>query len=1135
MRMISDSKFTSVGSLPTGTLTFLLTDMEGSTQLWESYQDKIADVLKRHDEIIETAVIQHGGAIVRPRGEGDSRFAVFDRASGALLAADQIQQNFAREIWNIPDPVRVRIALHTGEADFRNGDYYGPTVNRCARLRSVGNGGQTLVTQATYGLVHESLPEGFGFRYLGEHKLKDVKRPERIYQLISPGLPTDFRPLKIQDHLIQNMPVNLTSFIGREKEILEITHLLDSQRFVTISGPGGVGKTRLALQAASVSMNQFLDGGWFIDLASISNPTSVTDFVIKTLGLREDGYLSALEILLYYFQDKTILLIIDNCEHVLPGVIPLIQHLLGGTSNLKILATSREPLGLAGETLWSITPLSTPKMGQEISIKTLLQYEAVALFVERAKAARSDFLLTKENAQAVAQLCTRLDGIPLALEIAAARTRVLSVGDIVERLDNQFNFLISNQNVPLRQKTLRNLIDWSHELLPENERILFRRLSIFAGGWTLQAAEAVCSGESLSSFEVLDLLVHLIDKSLVITETLQGSTRFRLLETIRQYARERLIESQEENLIARIHATYFTQLAEESSIELWGRNQARWLKQLDAEIDNLRAAQEWMASNKDAHDLLLRMACGLWRFWRIRGHNQEGRALLEFALAHNPNAPKSLRAEGLRGAGKLALQLADYEPARAMTQESLALSSELGDKKRIGRSLDTLGEIAYYQGDYAQAIDFHTKSHGIMSEIGNKEGVANSLRQLGVIARDRGEYQKATKMLEQSLKLCRELEDKILLSKTLNNLGLVKHRLCFYNHATELFEEAVTLYQELNDRLGIANTLQNLGNAARDQGELKRAEPLYEECLKLQQAIGDKRGIAQTMADMAELAFYQGKFVKTSELAEQSLRLFQDLGVKRGIIFSMGLLAYTAQYRGDFETATALATECLSLATKLKASRPMAYCKEVLGLITFAQGRFKEADELLQEAVDIFGEVGDRRNVANARINLARTAYRLGETERAINLINESVAFSRELNIRWTLSLGLEILGLIQRSLNKDEEALLLFKESLNISYEQDNLQGITNCLGAIAGMAAASDQVANAAILFAAAQKIRDEIKAGMGSGDQAEYDSYLALARYRLTDEEFMAAQAHGFNLNIEQAVELASRLSLSPVMSQ
>jgi len=1127
---MKDKQANSAGSLPTGTLTFLLTDLEGSTQLWESHHDKFKLVLARHDVIIETTVAQHGGLIVKPRGEGDSRFAVFVRPTSALLAADQIQQTLAQEIWNIPDPVRVRIALHSGEADLRDSDYYGPTVNRCARLRSVGHGGQTLVTQATYSLVYESLPEELSFRYLGKHKLKDIKQPERIYQLISPGLPADFPPLRTQNNLIQNMPVNLTSFIGREKEIEDLTYLLNKQRLLTISGPGGAGKTRLALQASSVSMNHFLDGGWFIDLSLISNPSLVIQFVMKTLGIQEDGYCSPMERLLYFFQDKSILLILDNCEHVLPGVTPLTQTLLGGTTSLTILATSREPLGVAGETVWNITPLSTPKIGTEFSIETLLQYEAVVLFVERAKAARSDFLLTNNNAQAIAQVCARLDGIPLALELAAARTRVLSAADIAERLDYQFNLLVSSQNVPARQRTLRNLIDWSYDLLPENERALFRRLSIFAGGWTLKAAEAVCAGDNLESFEVLDLLVHLVDKSLVITDTLEGVNRFRLLETIRQYARERLIESQEENLFARTHAAYFTELAERSSSEMWGRNQGSWLKRLEAENDNLRAALEWMESTAEAHEMMLRMTSGLWRFWRIRGHYQEGRAHLEFALAHNLNAPKNLRAEGLRGAAKLALQLGEYGQATAMTKESLTLFRELENNKGIGRALDVLGEIAYYHGDYSQAVALYTESHAIRTEIGDKEGIADSLRQLGVIARDRGDLQRATELLEQSLILCRELEDKILIAKTLNNLGLVKQQLCFYDCASEYFEEAVLLYRELNDRLGISNTLQNLGSAAKDQGELKQAGTIYEECLKLRQAIGDKRGIAQTLADMAEVGFYQGKYVNTAELADQSLKLFQDLGVKRGIIFTLGLLAYTAQFRGDFERASDLAKECFRLASELKAPRAMAYCKEVLGLIAYARGNFREAGELIQEAIDIFVKVGDRRNVASAKVNLARTAYRLGEPERARNLINESLAFSRELNIRWNLSLGLEILGLLERSQNKDNAALLLFQESLKLSYEQDNLQGIVNCLGAIAGIAAVSHEAFVSATLFAAAQKIRGEIMAGMGSGDQAEYDSYLALARQQLTDEEFKTAQTHGISLTIEQAVELSSRLLLS-----
>lgn len=1125
----------TITHLPTGTLTFLFTDVEGSTKLWESYPNEMKALMARHDEMIEAIVESHNGQVVRPRGEGDSRFAVFQRASDAVLAASNIQSSFYQKVWNIPDAVRVRVAIHTGEAELREGDYYGSAVNRCARLRNLANGGQTLLTQVSFGLVNENLPPNIRLRDLGEYKLKDLKSPERIYQLVTAGLPSDFPPLRSVQHSIKNMPVSLTSFVGREREIKEIKQLLDNKRLLTISGPGGAGKTRLALQVATESLEQFPSGVWFVDLSPLSDPGLVPQYIMIALGIQEEACCTQVETLSYFFQDKSALLLLDNCEHLLQGVTQLVQTLIRETSGLKILSTSREPLGVSGETVWCIPSLSTPKADEDLSIEKLMQYEAVRLFIERSKAVKPNFAITHENANSIAQICSRLEGIPLAIELAAARTKVLSASDIASRLDNRLQFLVSYQNSVPRQKTLRNLIDWSHETLPQNERILFRRLSVFSGGWTLQAAEQVCSGESFEPFEVLDLLAHLVDKSLVIPEISDGTERYRYLETIRQYARERLVESEETEVYSRKHAEYFTKMVELSYGETWGKNQGYWLQWLDAELDNLRSALKWLAQNSDASEMYLRMAGSLWRFWRIRGYISEGRDYLEDALKKNNKSSPYLRANGLRGASKLALQQCDYGQALTMAQESLELFKHIGDQLGVARQLDVLGEVTYYQGDYTQAIKLHKDSLTIKYAINDKEGIAVSLRQLGAIARDRGEHTRAKDLYEDSLTLFRELEDKIFIAQTLNNLGVVEHSLCEYQRANSLFEEAVSIYRDLQDKVGISNTLQNLGNVSKDQGELKRAKSYYDECLRLKQELGDKRGIAQAQTTLAEVAFYQGKYNITSELAENSLKLFQALGVKRGILFSMGLLAYAAQYRGDLERATYLADQCMKIAKEINAPRPVAYCKEVLGLVEYARNNLPEARVLLHEAIGIFKKVGDRRNVASALVNLARTAYRQGEFENASNFIDESLVISRKLDAQWTTGLALEILGLLQRSQGNHERALELFHNSLKISVNQDNQQGIVNCLGAIAGLAILANRPAEAMSLFAASQKIRKENGVKMGMGDLAEYNEYLTLVRQQLDDKKIKRAWERGYSITIDQAIEGAYRISFSYLSKQ
>ncbi|UCD40810.1 MAG: tetratricopeptide repeat protein [Chloroflexota bacterium] len=1126
----NDAYASNLASLPTGTLTFLFSDVEKSTRLWENYPIQMRAVMARHDELIESSVAYYLGQVVRPRGEGDSRFAVFQRATDAVLAANDIQQQIYMENWEIPERIRIRIALHTGEVELREGDYYGPAVNRCARLRSLAHGGQTLLTQVTFGLVSECLPQEIGLRDLGVYTLKDLKHPERVYQLINPGLPANFPSLRTSQRFIENLPISLTSFVGREKEIAEVKQLLETKRLLTISGLGGAGKTRLVVQVALESLEQYDSGGWFIDLAPLSDATLVPHEILNTLGIREEPGRSPSDMLAQFFQNKSALMILDNCEQVLQGVAQLVKALIGRTTGLKILATSREPLGVAGETVWCIPSLSAPSAGDELHVEKLIQYEAVQLFVERALDARPHFALTNQNMHSVAQICARLDGIPLAIELAAARMKVLSVADIAARLDHRLQFLVSYQNIVPRQKTLRNLIDWSYELLPKNEQSLLRRLSVFTGGWRLEAAEEVCSGENIGSFEVLDLLSHLVDKSLVIADISDSTERYHMLETIRQYAHEHLEESGESSSIAFKHAFYFTKTVERSYEEIWGKNQGYWIEYLEAEHDNLRTAMEWMSQEEDAHEMLLCLAGSLWRFWWVRGYITEGRARLEAALRLNPYAQQALRANGLRGAGKLALQQGDYIQAAAMSQESLDLFREIGDKWGIARQLEVLGEVAYYQGDYSQAVELHNESLSIRKAILDKEGIAASLQHLGMIARDHGDSQHAKELFEQSLELFRELEDKIFTAQILNNLGIVEHSLCEYDHATMLFEEAVSLYRELKDNFGVSDVLQNLGNVAKDRGELKQAKSICEECLQLKQTLGDKRGIAHAKATLGEIAIFQGQYKLASELVEQSLANFQELGVKRGVMFCLGLQAFVVYYRGDYELATSLAEECLMISREISAPRAVAYCTEVLGLVAFARNRFKEAVDLLNEAIIIFDEIGDRRNVAIALINLARTAYRLGKFKNARNYIDQSLAVSQQLETEWTHGLALEILGLLQRKQGDHDQALHLFQESLEISVIQDNRQGIANCFGAIAGLAIIANQPVEGMNLFAAAQMIREEIGARMGEGDQEEYNEYLNLARQQLDDEQIQKAWSHGSSLTLEQAIEFAERISLS-----
>ncbi len=482
-------------TLPTGTVTFLFTDIEGSTRLWEQFPEAMQTALTRHDVLLRGIVESHGGGVIKSTGDG--LHAVFNRATEGLAATLACQQALAGEVWTgLPSPLRVRMGLHTGESELRDDDYFGSTLNRAARLMSIAAGGQALLSSATTELVLDQLPQGVVLQDLGEHRLKDLTRPEHVFQLSSPGLPTDFPPLRSLNTLPNNLPVQLTSFIGREDEMAEAKRLLATTRLLTLTGPGGTGKTRLSLQVAADVLDVFPDGAWLAELAPLSDPVLVSQTVASVLGVREQPGRPLVDTLIDYLRAKSLLLILDNCEHLIEACDQLVTSLLSACPRLKILPSSREALGIAGETTYRVPSLSLPD-ARHSTPEALMQCEAVHLFVERAQAVQPRFALTSRNLNATIQICRRLDGIPLALELAAARLRLFTVEQIAARLDDRFRLLTGGSRSALpRHQTLEALIDWSYDLLPEPEREALRRLSVFAGGWTFDAAEAIIGPEA---------------------------------------------------------------------------------------------------------------------------------------------------------------------------------------------------------------------------------------------------------------------------------------------------------------------------------------------------------------------------------------------------------------------------------------------------------------------------------------------------------------------------------------------------------------------------------------------------------------------------------------------------------------
>jgi predicted ATPase/class 3 adenylate cyclase/DNA-binding CsgD family transcriptional regulator len=681
------------GLLPTGTVTLLLADVEGSTRLWETQAEVMTAAIARLNQVVSEFIAAHGGVRPVEQGEGDSFVAAFARASDAVAAALQLQRAPLA-------PIRLRIGVHTGEVQLRDeGNYAGPTINRTARLRDLAHGGQTVLSGVTEALVVDRLPADVWLTDLGAHALRDLPRPERVVQLCHPDLVNEFPPLRVTETVgSQYLPVQLTRFVGRDAELTQLRELLAQNRMVTLTGAGGVGKTRLAIQLATQAAGEFGGGVWYVDLAPITDPELVPVTVARALGLPDQPGRSTMDTLLRYVGDRQLLVVLDNCEHLLDASAELVVAVLSAAARLTLLATSREAIGVAGEVSWRVPSLS-------------LDGEAIELFTDRARHARPDFTLTDDNSAAVGEICARLDGVPLAIELAAARVRALSLAEILDSLHDRFRLLTGGARTAVRrQQTLRASVDWSHALLTQPERVLFRRLAVFLGGFDLAAAQAVAGGGDVERYQVLDQLTLLVDKSLVVADDRGGRTRYRLLETVRQYALEKLGESSEADAVRSRHRDYYTALAAAVDAPA-GSDYEQRIEQAETEIDNLRAAFGWSRENSDT-EFALQLASSLQPLWLARGRTREGLAWFDAALAdldaQHPGvaataralADRALLAAHMGGAGSL-----------DQAQQALALAREVDDPALLARALSSCGFIAAFNNPevarryFAEAIE----------------------------------------------------------------------------------------------------------------------------------------------------------------------------------------------------------------------------------------------------------------------------------------------------------------------------------------------------------------------------------------------------------------------------------------------
>jgi predicted ATPase/class 3 adenylate cyclase/DNA-binding CsgD family transcriptional regulator len=685
--LVNWSELDVSGLLPTGTVTLLLADVEGSTRLWETQPDEMTAAIARLNHTVPGIIAAHGGVRPVEQGEGDSFVAAFSRASDAVAAALDLQCAALA-------PIRLRIGVHSGEIQLRDeGNYAGPTINRTARLRDLAHGGQTVLSGAAEALVIDRLPAGVWLADLGTHSLRDLPRPERVMQLCHPDLVNEFPSLRVSKVVTsQNLPVQLTSFVGRGAELTQVRELLADNRLVTLTGAGGVGKTRLAVEVAGQLASEFGDGAWYADLAPITDSEVVPIAVARSLGLPDQPGRSTMDTLTRFVADRRMLIVLDNCEHLLDASAALVVALLGSAAKLTLLATSREAIGVAGEVGWRMPSLS-------------LADEAIELFVDRARHARPDFAVSDDNAATVAEICARLDGLPLAIELAAARVRALSLTEILDSLHDRFRLLTGGARTAVRrQQTLRASVDWSHALLTEPERVLFRRLAAFMGGLDLDAAQAVAGSGEVQRFQVLDQLTLLVDKSLVVADDSRGRTRYRLLETVRQYALEKLGESGEADGVRSRHRDYYTAMAAAIDV-LAGSDYEQRLDQAEMDIDNLRAAFVWSRENSDV-ELALALASSLQALWLARGRVREGLTWFDTVLtqevAQDAGVAAAVRARALADKVMLDILMVAAD-SLDWAQHALALAREIEDPAVLARALATCGFAAAYNAELAGA------------------------------------------------------------------------------------------------------------------------------------------------------------------------------------------------------------------------------------------------------------------------------------------------------------------------------------------------------------------------------------------------------------------------------------------------
>ncbi len=912
---------------PSGLVTFLFTDIEGSTKIAQQYPGQMQGVLAEHDNIIRSAVESNNGIVFLHVGDGYC--CAFADAADALHAAAHIQQSAQGRD---PDgvPLKIRIGIHTGNAEWSGERYMGyMTLARTSRIMSAAHGEQTLVSDETAKHSFDRITGNISLRDLGERRLKDLIQSLRLYELIVPGLRTDFPPIKALDLRPNNLPVQITGFIGREDEINSLKTVLSRTRLLTILGAGGAGKTRLSIQLAAEVMDDFPDGVWLVELAQIAEAGLLAQAVMQSLDLAESPDTSPKENLAGNLKDKRLLIILDNCEHIVDEVAELTEFLLMKSRQAKILATSREALRCEGEQTFLVLPLKFPDPADNVSPEMLIRYESVRLFIERALSVNRNFRVNDKNASALANICFQLDGIPLAIELAAAKIGVLSLEQINLRLDNRFQLLKGGRRTSLpRQQTLRAMIDWSYELMDLTGKKFWNRLSIFLNGCTIESAEAVCCADESECGVVIDHLTHLTDKSVVFVD--DESQRFRMLETIRQYGEDKLKESGSYAETSRRHAEYFRDFVSSAEKEIRGEKGKEWIKAIEYENANIEKALKWSIDNGNTV-VANRIASSMGTYWQLRGLISEAAFWLSQTIKLEDKIPTPDLCKVLSHAGNFARIQGEYQKAGELLRESLEMSRQIGDINSASDTLNRLGIFEYDLGNFEESIRYYEQNLFLYRERGDKLGTARSLNNIGNAYCNMGDTAKGQELYEECLLLRREMGDRLGVAITLNNMGILLYEKGNYERALSVLEESLEIRTESGDKTGIAITLANLGHTYYNQGYYEEATEHYDKYKEILTKTGERFGIAESIYNFAKVSIARNEIAEAEELMNKLHVLTDELN-----------------------------TESITVLTHYAAGR-----------LAFMKGDLDEADRFYKSSIQLYAKMGNYKDVD---INLIRLA-----------------------------------------------------------------------------------------------------------------------------------------------------------------